>query len=191
MQVTCLERVAVGGESGSKKGKDQMVLRILRYAIAVIASLAMLPAGLAAAHGYDCWTAGPGYSLTCGPKSHTDYAAVSPYPALYSFDTFIRYSQWSLGNFDWDGIRIMNGTSYTGDGEFADTTVYQENGGGGATTVYYTTWWLCKGVGTIQYDDLSITAHNGTTSGTWYQWVYASMCADPTRGTHTMNVYAY
>lgn len=174
-----------------KRTMSELTLRLARYALAIVASFAMLPAGLAAGHGYNCWTAGPGYSVTCGPVGHTDNNWLPPYNALYSFDTYIRYSQWVYGSFDWDGLRIMNGVSYTGDGEFADTTVYQDNGNGSSTSVYYSTWWMCKGVGTIQYDDLSISAHNGTRQGTWYQWVHISSCWDTAKSAHVMNVNAY
>lgn len=162
-------------------------MRVIRWTFAFLIAVAMLPLGVVAAHGYDCWTAGPGYRLSCGPKYHEDR---DPFTGSFldSFYMTARYAQWVYGRFEWEGLRLTGGVAAPdGFAEFGTAYVYT----GGGSTIYYTDWWLCKRVESIQYDDLTISASNPTTYGTWQQNVYVSSCLQAERGIHVINVNAY
>jgi hypothetical protein len=162
-------------------------MRIIRWALSLFLVFAMLPVGIVAAHGYECWTAGPGYRLSCGPKYHEDR---DPFSGSFveSFYMTARYAQWVYGSFEWEGLRLTGGVAGPDTyAEYGNTYLYT----GGGSHVYFTDWWLCKRVDSIQYDDLTISASNPTTLGTWHQDVYINSCLQTERGVHVINVHAY
>jgi len=166
-------------------------MRHIRVLAASLILFAMLPIGLAAAHGDDCWTAGPGYTVTCGPKAHSDNDIFGNLND--TFTMFARYSQSTYGSFDWLNIALGSGWQQTGsDAQYDRVYIYQSNGGGSTTTVFYTDWWTCKRIDSIQYDELVVYPnHNATLQGTWYQRTYVNGCLQTERGVHALVVNAY
>ncbi|HYR94242.1 MAG TPA: hypothetical protein VEP48_08560 [Methylomirabilota bacterium] len=165
-------------------------MRVIRTIALATLLILMFPTGVALAHGYDCWTAGPGYTVSCGDISaivhqDNDYNG----SLLDQFQTAATFSQAVYGSFDWQSIRIMNGYRPAGsEADFGQTWLYDSNGG----SVYQASWWVCAHVDQVQYDSHSISAHNPTLVGTWQQDVQYYSCLDlQHRSVHTLNVHAY
>lgn len=157
----------------------------------VVISL-VIPAGRASAHGYTCWTAGPGYTIYCGPKFHQHDASWPAFSA-FSLNTTVRIGQTQYGSFQWYELRVSDGVEQSGVNFMGDTYVFQYNNPG-VTTIFYSRSWFCQRVYSMTYSALVgfPLANNATTVGYWHQYAAADECYSPgTIYVDSMDVYAY
>lgn len=158
-----------------------------RIALALVFVLAMFPSGVVLAHSYSCWTAGPGYTINCGPVDHwfTD-----PYTGdQYGYSMTTQVSQTYYGSFDWQQLRLTNGWESNEYGEMGMAYLYSMPDD---TKLLSTDAFYCDRIALIYNSVVLVTVHNPTTTGYWYMYDGPGACYYSTwQDVHTQVINAY
>lgn len=173
--------------------KWRVGLRLISNVLLAAWVFLALPFGVALGHGTDCWTAGPGYTVSCGfssPIWHQDNDNLGN--PIEKFQMAATFSQTDLGSFDWQSVTIMNSWQCGScNPDYGPTYFYASNP---YSAVTQASWWQCSSqrFDYWQYDTRAFSPnHNPTTLGTWLQQIAYNGCPDVATTSHALNVNAY